>query len=95
MDPALWFFGRATIGWFIVFGVDDCDEAGCWIPFECGGCDGVGDFQKADTFAGGEAEIIWGVDLAEIAAVDIDGFGEWDGMRAIGWIFSEWRIEEL
>ena len=59
VDEGLGFRGGFAFGGFLVFGVHAGDFAGGRVCFEGGRRDGVGDFEEADCFAGGETEVVW------------------------------------
>ena len=61
-------------------GVDYSDCARSWIFFEGGGGDRERSFEEANRFTRREAEVVIGVYFAEVAALDVDVFGEGDLM---------------
>ena len=78
MDESFWLLGSCAVGWFFVGGADFGDET-CGGVFGEGCCfDGVGHFDEAYEFAWCEAEVVFAVFFAEVAAVDVDYFGEGD-----------------
>lgn len=89
MDVGFWFFEGGALGRFVVGGVHGCDEARLVVFGEGGGGDGVGDSEETGGFSGGEAEVVFAVDLAEVGAIDVDGFCEGDGVGSHCWIFAE------
>lgn len=73
--------GRCALGRLLVSRVDHRDKPGFRILLKRSGHNGVRNFHQADQFPGCHAEIIGRVLLAEIAAVNVYVFGEWDLMR--------------
>jgi hypothetical protein len=62
--------------------VDFGDEA-CGVVFLEGfGANGVGDFEEPNGFAGREAEVVFAIYFAEVAAVNVEGVGEGDDVGA-------------
>ena len=91
VDEAFWLlWGDGAVGWFLVGGVDEGDGACGGVFFYRGGGDGEGGFHQTDGFAWCEAEVVWGVRFAEIAAFDVEGLGEGDCVGSHCWILGEW-----
>jgi len=70
------------------FSIDYSDCARSRVFLERGGCDWEGDFQEADGLAGCKAEVIVGVNFAEVAALDVDFSCERDGVCLLTMVIS-------
>lgn len=84
-----------VVGRFLVRGVDEGHGAAGGVPFERGGRDGEGGFHQTDGLAWSEAEVVRRVHFAEVAAFDVDVFGEGDGVGPHGRILGEGQFDHL
>ena len=70
------FFRWGAVHRLFGLGVDYSDCACSWIFFEGGGGDRERGFEEADRFTRREAEVVIRVYFAEVAALDVEFFGE-------------------